>query len=235
MIIVDDIEQGSEAWRALKLGVISASSAGRLVSPTGKVRTGEMPETYLDELLTERLLRASVVGRGAENSYWTERGIDMEPQARAWFSMHTGLRGRQVGFVWRNEGHDVVGCSPDWLLEDGSPVEIKVPAPWTHLGYLRRGKVPSAYIAQVHFQIWCCKSEHGWFCSFFPALPGLCLRVERDEKWAFAIATAVDQCQLALDREIQVIRELGWEESAIPAIEDTRCSIDERMLLATQG
>ena len=81
MIIEESIAQGSDEWRALKLGVISASGCARLVSPTGKVRTGDMPVTYRRELLAERLLGASIVGRGAEGSYWTDRGAQTEPQA----------------------------------------------------------------------------------------------------------------------------------------------------------
>jgi hypothetical protein len=208
MIIEESIAQGSDEWRALKLGVISASGCARLVSPTGKVRTGDMPITYRRELLAERLLGASIVGRGAEGSYWTDRGVQTEPQARAWFAMHTGLTGRQVGFVWRDKGRQV-GCSPDWLLEDGSPAEVKAPAPWTHLGYLLDGTVPDAYIAQVHFQIWCCGAAHGWFVSFFPALPGLCLKVERDEKWITAIETAVADCRVAMAEEYAKVEAMG--------------------------
>lgn len=202
MIICNDFAQGSADWAKAKLGLISASGASRLLTPEGKVRTGQMPVTYRRELIAERLLGIPVVGRGAEGSYWVERGMEIEPQARAWFEFQTGKRGESVGLVYENSKRRVA-CSPDWLVDGAIPVELKSPAPWTVLGYVLDGVLPAEYRAQVHFQIWCCDAPYGYFAAFHPELPGLCLRVERDLDWFGAFEIAVGMCLEAMDKELK--------------------------------
>lgn len=207
MIICNDFAQGSAEWVKARLGLISASGASRLLTPAGKARTGDMPVTYRRELIAERLLGIQVVGRGAEGSYWVERGVELEPQARAWFRFQTGEAVESVGLVYRDESRRVA-CSPDGLVHGGLvPLELKCPAPWTVIQYVLDGVVPDAYRAQVHFQMWCMDAPYGYFAAFHPELPGLCLKVEREKVWDDAIATAVDMCLEAMDSELKRLQE----------------------------
>jgi hypothetical protein len=176
------IEQRTPEWDALRRGKFTASMASKLVTPTGKPSL-----QYRGEIA-----RIIAEARGLQEpefirpTYWMERGINLEAEARAWFEVETDLKIEDVGFVSDEGG--VVGASPDGLIKlyDGDtfgfiPLELKCPKPSTHVGYLLDGGIPTEHIAQVHFQIALCEAPYGYFCSYNPNIAPLILRVDRNE------------------------------------------------------
>ena len=144
-MIIHNVEQGTEEWFRLRLGMPSASKFKDLVTPKGK--PSAQSEKYMYELLAERLS-----GKREEGfkTFWMQRGNDLEPQAANVFEFQTDLNCREVGFV--TDDHQTVGCSPDRLV-DGVGLEIKCPSPAVHVKYLadyaNNGTMPSEYYAQV--------------------------------------------------------------------------------------
>jgi hypothetical protein len=174
--------QYSTEWWAIRAGIPTASSADKIVTPTGKLSTSS--EAYLNQLLAER------AGYGDEPTEPTEhmlRGLALEPEARAFFELDTGLTVKQVGFITNEAG--TAGCSPDGLIEigDGREIhtvigwEVKCPKASTHIGYLRNGILPPYYAPQVHFSMAVTGLDRWYFMSYYPGLDPLVVLVERDD------------------------------------------------------
>lgn len=176
------IEQGSEAWRALRAGKVTASRVADVLS---KVKSGEAAgrKNYRMDLVAERL-----TGKPADSftNAAMQWGTEQEPFARIAYETHKGLFVDQVPFV----DHPTIewfGCSPDGLVGEDGLLEIKCPNTTTHLEYLEDGKPPSKYIPQMMAQMACTGRKWCDFVSFDPRLPEdlqlLVVRLNRDDAY----------------------------------------------------
>lgn len=167
-MIVHTVEQRSDTWRQLRCGRLTGSRAGDVMRT---LKNGGEPADRRDyrlQLCCERL-----TNQPQEDSFVSadmKRGIEREDQARRAYEAATGAIVRPVGFV----AHDTLmaGCSPDGIVGDfGGIVEIKVPKTATHIGYVRRGKVPDIHLAQVQHGLWITGAQWCDFFSFDDRLP----------------------------------------------------------------
>jgi len=120
------------------------------------------------------------------------RGNDLEPVAVEHFLVHArGLDGNQMelengGFVTTADGK--FGCSPDRVVkhtggnQPREAVEIKCPAPWTHVGYLIDG-LGDSYQAQVQGQMLIGGYDVIHFYSYHPEFPPHYAYTLRNEKF----------------------------------------------------
>lgn len=183
---VHPVDQGSVDWFRLRAGKVTASEMDRLITPLGKIRTGEGPKTFLAEKLAERWTGEPLPSGTA----WDlEQGQILERYARPAFTLETGLETQSVGFVTDETGN--IGCSPDGLIGDISGLELKCPHLETHIRYLLDGGIPPDYIAQVQGSMYVTGRNHWYFCSYRRKLPLLVLRIERDEKFHASLAEAI--------------------------------------------
>lgn len=184
--------QGDEKWFALRRGRVTASNFSRIITAAKAAYSAQSIE-YMDELLGECYCETY---SKFEGNKWTDRGAEMEPEARLAFEAHTGLKTEQVAFVTAEKWGHVVGCSPDSLIAiEGKYVaglEIKCPSPFTHIKYIRLGTLPDAYKAQVHGSMAVTGLNEWHFFSYFPGLQPLHLVVTRDEYTA-KVEAAIDQ------------------------------------------
>ena len=186
MKIHENVEQASQAWFALRLGVITASEAGALVTPLWKLRKGDGVDTYLYRKLAEKVLNYSP---DQLNTFGMDQGKLVETIAVPWFEFAHGKKVKRVGFCATDDG--VAGCSPDGMLADGSGLEIKSPQAPNHIRYLMEGTVPEDYRVQVQFSLWVTKAPYWTFVSYSMVLPALVIRVEPDPQAQEAISQAV--------------------------------------------
>lgn len=184
--------QGSEEWFALRRGRVTASNFKRIITPA-KAEYSKQAKSYMRDLLVECFCPDFAKFEGNK---WTDRGTEMEPEARAAFELHTGLKTEQVAFVTSPRWDHVVGCSPDSLIvENGAYVaglEIKCPSPFTHAEYIEREELPDEYKAQVHGSMAVTGLNQWHFFSYFPGLQPFHLVVTRDEYTA-KLEAAIDQ------------------------------------------
>jgi putative phage-type endonuclease len=176
-MLVHNVEQNTDEWLNLRLGIPTASEFSKLVTGTGKKST--QVTTYIDQLVAEIML-----GRPCSNftgNEHTERGHELEPHAVEYYELLNDVKTEQVGFVTDNQ--ITHGCSPDRLVGDKGMLEIKCPADHTHVGYLLKDKVPTTYIPQVQGQMFVADREWCDWMSYHPELPSLIIRVERDEEY----------------------------------------------------
>jgi len=190
-MIVLNCEQRSEDWYRARLGIPTASCFDKLITPTGKLST--QAEGYANLLIAEQ-----VTGKIYDEflSEWVERGAALEPEARAFYEMETGLTVQEVGLILRDDRR--VGCSPDGLAGEGL-LEIKCPAPHTHIGYLLSEELPAAYRPQVQGQLLVTGKPWVDFLSYHPDMPPALIRVERDEAYIGKLAEALDNLLTLLD------------------------------------
>jgi hypothetical protein len=192
-----DCKQGTPEWLAARLGKVTASEIGALVSPLGKVRTGDGPRTYLYKKLAEKIL--GVPGSDF-TSFGMEQGVIVESEARAWFAFENNVSVREVGFCESDDGH--IGFSPDGLIGEDGGIEIKSPQPAKHIEYLLNGVVPEDYVLQVQFSLYV--SGRAWwkFLSYSRQFPALVVHVEPDAKLQAAIGTALEIFRCGFDASL---------------------------------
>lgn len=174
--------QGSEEWFALRRGRATASNFKKIITPA-KGEYSKQASAYMRDLLVECFTPDYAKFLG---TFWTERGTEMEPEARKAFEAHTGLITEQVAFVTADDWQHVVGCSPDSLVKDESGeyvagLEIKCPSPFTHAEYIEDGVLPDEYKPQVHGSMAVTGLNRWHFWSYFPGLQPLHIVVERDD------------------------------------------------------
>jgi len=183
-MIVLDVEQGSDVWHAARCGIPTASNFGQIWTPTGKAST--QAKGYMHRLLAEWLTGTPTVVKQTE---WMERGTELEAEARDWYEFQTGAEVERIGLAYLDESR-MVACSPDGLVEAGG-LEIKCPAPHTHVEYLLAGKLPTTYIPQVQGSMYVTGRQWWDFLSYHPDMPPVLVRVARDDEYIAGLAAAL--------------------------------------------
>ena len=173
MLIYKELEQGTEEWfevRKLK-GTASHATAIRA--------RGKGLQTYARDLVYEYVSNKKKIHYTNEH---TERGNELEPQARSVYEMVTGHEVEQVGFIQHNE---FIGCSPDGLIGEDGDLEIKCPSDEIYYDYLitEDFKAPSDYYNQAQMRLLI--EERKW-CDLFFYNPNfkkgfIKIRIEPDE------------------------------------------------------
>ena len=193
---IDQNEQGSPEWLASRLGIPSASMFAKLVTTKGIWSASA--DAYINQLVAERL-----TGEREEvfQSHHMLRGTDLEPDARDLYSLMSDAEVTEVGFCL----HDTLsaGCSPDGLIGDDGGLEIKCPAPSTHVEYLRGGVLPSKYKQQVMGCLWITGREWWDFVSYHPTMKPLIVRVERDEEYIAALEKCVTKAVNLIEENVE--------------------------------
>lgn len=173
---IKNVEQRSREWFEMRLGVITGSRCGNVFKSNNLA--------FADLLIAERLSGDIVESPTTEAM---RHGILLEPVALERYRMKTGADAREVGFCIHDE-HDFLAISPDALVyQNGTPiggVEIKCPSTKNHVSYIRGGRVPAIYLAQVmHYFVVVDSLEWVDFVSFDPRMsPSLFIfRVHRHD------------------------------------------------------
>jgi hypothetical protein len=184
-VIIHDCEQGTTRWLKLRAGIPTASEFSRIITPTGKA-SGQWDD-YMYTLLAERL-----TGKLATPyvSLQMERGSRMEAEAVAYYDYLHGVITERVGFITTDDGR--YGASPDRLVGEEGLLEIKVPSPHTHVGYLLGKGADKTYKPQIQGQL--LVTGRAWvdIMSYNPGLPQALVRVHRDDGFIRDLAKHLD-------------------------------------------
>lgn len=201
-MIVLEMAQGTPEWLAARCGVPTASCFDRIITPTGKPST--QAEAYAHTLLAEQI---TGVSEGLETNSWMRRGTELEPEARDYYSLVTGATVEQVGFCLTDD--ETCGCSPDGLVGSEGLLEIKCPAPSTHIEYLLTGQIVGKYYPQVQGQLWVTGRKWVDFVSYCPGIEALIIRVKRDAKFQARLTEEMSRFQMMLAAKREVLRQRG--------------------------
>ena len=207
------IIQGSDEWRAIRCGKLTAS---RLADAAARTKTGwgASRANLMGELIAERL--TGVPSQGFTNAAM-QWGTDTEPQARANYEFMKSYDVVEVGFVSHPLIH-MSGASPDGLVGDIGLVEIKCPTTATHIDTLLGGSVPAKYITQIQWQLACTGRSWADFVSYDPRLPEnmrlFVKRVQRDSDRIAELTEAAAEFLRELDGKVASLRSIYEREAA---------------------
>ena len=202
-----EIEQGTDAWKALRCGKITASRVADVIAKT-KTGYSASRENYMAQLVCERMTNS--VAESFSNVAMAH-GTEMEPIARAEYETKFDVMVDQVAFV-DHPTIPMTGASPDGLIGTDGLIEIKAPQTNTHIETLLSQTVPSKYITQMQWQM--ASTDRQWcdFVSFDNRLPdGLQLfvkRVPRDNAYIAMLEEEVKKFLVELDGKIKKLNEL---------------------------
>ena len=175
-MIIGTEEQRSTAWFEARCGWPSASGFDKIITTAGK--RSEQRQKYMYQLAGE------AVSGQAEEGFQSNamlRGIEMEAEAKQYYSFITGYEVQEVGFCMSDD--KLYGCSPDGLIGEDGLIEIKCPLKATHVKYLLDNKLPTEYFQQVHGEMLITGRRWCDFVSYSPGLKPFILRVHRDESF----------------------------------------------------
>lgn len=171
-----DMEQGSEAWHQIKVGVPSASNFSAILANGRGGAPSKTRLTYMRKLAGER-----ITGQPAEDfrNAAMDRGKAMEAEARELYALICGEPIRQVGF---GKNHSA-GASPDALVGDVGMLEIKTQAPHLLIGTIEDNRIPSKHVAQLQGNLWVFEREWIDILIYFSGMPEFRSRVPRDDRY----------------------------------------------------
>jgi hypothetical protein len=192
-----ECDQGSEEWFRARMGIPTASQFSTVMAKgEGKTR-----RTYMLKLAGEILTGLPM---DSFSNAHTERGHEMEPDARNLYSFMRDVEPQIVGFI-RNGPK---GCSPDSLVGTNGMVEIKTKLPHLQVDCLLNDRVPPEHKAQCQGALWVAEREWIDFVSYWPGLPLFVTREHRDEEYIAKLAAAVDAFNDELAAVVDQVRSL---------------------------
>lgn len=189
---IHDHEQNTPEWMAARLGKPTASSASKLVTSTGA--ESKSMEAYAEKLACDLFAGKDI--EAWEGNAYTERGHEIEPEARSWLEFERNIDIQEFGFC--TDDDERYGCSPDGVIaSDGGLVEIKC-LPKGHLKALlywnKNGKAPAEYLPQVHMQMLVMNAPYCLLTYYHSDLPRVVIEIERDPAFDAALITQINAC-----------------------------------------
>jgi len=180
-----DCRQQTEEWERWR-NRPTASEFGKFCTPArGDYSSGA--EDYAAKIVSKQL------GTYTEPppSFWMDWGTEMEPNAKYAYTLKTGRKIAEVGFILPDDT-DAYGGSPDGLvLGDNGYVgglEVKCPKAETLMVWRKRGVLPVEHRPQVQGLLLISGLPWWDFFVFHPELEPFLLRVEPDEQYQTKIA-----------------------------------------------
>lgn len=200
---IHDVEQNTPDWYALRMGIPTASAFEKIVTPTGQL--SKQANKYAYRLIAEVLLKRPM--DSLEGLEWIERGKMLEPEAAKLYEFEQEAETAKVGFITTDDG--LIGASPDRLVGDVGLLEIKCPAPQTHIGYMIDG-IDKDYKPQVQGQLMVAEREWSDFFSYNPEMPPVRIRTPRDEDYISLLRSSLNAFNEMKAEMIERIRKQGF-------------------------
>ncbi len=203
MIKIHEVEQNTPEWFELRKQYPLTASCAQAIGNNGKGL-----ETLCWEKMSEKYSSGEV--EGFSNKH-TDRGNDLEPDARELYELETGNTVTKVGFVTDEEISPIGGASPDSLVNEDGLLEVKCFADTKHFkmiaDFKKLGKfeIESQYLWQMNQQMLFTGRKWVDFLAYNPNFPQSLLiqRVEADEEKQKAIKEGLEKGE----RLIQEIEE----------------------------
>jgi hypothetical protein len=219
---IHNVEQGSGEWLKLHIGLPTASQFHRIVTPA-RGDFSKQSRDYAFYLVAEQLLNESF--ESISSLEWIARGKELEPRAVELYEFLEEVETVPIGFITTDDGK--MGCSPDRVITGDRPLEraleIKCPAPQTHLKYWIDGFGPD-YRPQVQGQLLIGEFETVDRYSFHPELPPVLARTERDEPYIDKLSAALREFIDMKDDMLGRLRATGYFEER----QRLRTALDEQ-------
>lgn len=138
MVIIHDVEQGTNEWMQLRADKYTGSSADKLL----KFGSIEYSKTELSKF---------------GGNYYTKRGHKLEDEAIELYERIRKIKVERPGFVTNTKWSDC-GYSPDGFLPDRT-IEVKCFEEIKHMKMFD-GDIPFKILAQIYYGMFICEKKH---------------------------------------------------------------------------
>ena len=175
-IIERDFKKGSKEWDVACTGNMGATGLKKII--TSKGERSKSREKYMWELAEEK-----ISGEKIDNfqTYWTKRGLRLEPEARTVFEGITGYKVEEVAMIYPDEKKES-HISPDGIIENiKKGLEIKCLSLEVFDKYKSRGVLPTEFKLQIQGSLAVTGWDSWYFFLYYPELAPMLLEIERDE------------------------------------------------------
>ena len=203
----EEIVQGTDEWKMLRLGKATASRIKDIIAKTQKGYSTSR-DKYMTQLLLERL--TGTVAESYSDAAMAH-GVEQEPFARAAYEAAKSVMVDQVAFI-NHPTIEMAGASPDGLVNDDGLVELKCPMSHTHLESLLGG-LDDQYKVQVQWQMASTGRKWTDLCSFDPRFPAelqlVIKRFERDDAYIATLEKEVIKFLTELDDKLNKVKSRG--------------------------
>jgi len=187
---IHNVEQGSQEWLQLKLGVASASNFDKIITTKGD--ESKQLNEYAFQLAYEKLLIAPAFQYKNDAML---RGNELESQAIDEYKMQELTDVDSCGIIISDCGN--FGYSPDGLIGEDGLIEAKCPIEKTYAKYLlNKDELKNDYWQQVQGGLFV--SERKWIdlIAFQPNYKKkklIAVRIERDEEYLSKLKILLDR------------------------------------------
>lgn len=209
--IYDDVEQQSEEWFTLRLGLPTASNFAAILANGRDGGESKMRSKLLRRLAGERL-----TGQPSEtySNAAMARGSAMETEAREDYAFNRDVELERVGFVRREIAPGrFVGCSPDSLIGDDGALEIKTMIPDLMIELIESGRFPSEHRAQCQGTLWVTGRKWIDLRIYYTGMPiAPTFRVERDDAYISIIRQEVEKFEWEVRKLVERIKAMGGQK-----------------------
>lgn len=182
---IHKFSQQSEEWFNIRKGKMTASHAQAIGN------NGKGLETYILEMMADFY---SIADKDCFSNGDTERGIELEEQARSIYELEKDCEVEQVGFIEYNK---FVGCSPDGLVGEDGGIEIKSLNDCNHFKLMINGEkeIDTKHLWQIQMNLLITGRKWWDFISYNPNFPMEMIihRIEPDEKMQAKILEGIEK------------------------------------------
>jgi len=197
MIEINDVEQGTPEWIRMRLGVVTASNADKII--TSKGEPSKQAVAYMRTLAGEILSGEPANGFKSESMM---KGNERECDSRNHYCLIHSVEILQVGFVFLNEDRRV-GCSPDGLIDPSMGFETKNKDARVQIDQLEDGwNWKADHYHQCQAGMWICNRQAWALRSYSRGIKPIDVIVERDETFIKRYAELVDRFIFDLDKYV---------------------------------
>jgi len=221
MQIIRDIDQGSEEWLKLRLGVATASNFKCIITPLGKETKGQSGSKPPIEKYAKKLALELLYDKIKEVEYKSpamEAGNLYEPEAKEAYQEQTLNVVEEITMFKSDCGN--FGYSPDGIVEEKTQhgldyglIEIKNLEADAHSEILIDKKMPNDYIPQIQAGMWisgrkwCDFVAYNKYCKI-ESKKLIIIRVERDEEYIAKLAELANKVILIRDEYLNKLEEI---------------------------
>ena len=189
-MMIHNVQQRSDAWHELRMGVPTASEFSKALTPKKGELSTQAP-AYACKLALE--LHRNEPCEDFFDNEWMERGRELEEAALNEYTFYHDINTSKVGFILDDKGR---GCSPDFLINDDGMGEIKCLKEENHVLTLyeisTKGIFDSKYMPQIQGQMLIAQRKWCDLVFYCPRLPLSVIRVHADKKYQAALDAALD-------------------------------------------
>lgn len=156
-MIIHEMEQGTPEWLEVRKGKMTASNAQAIGN------NGKGLKTYIKKITAQKTLN----GKDEFSNGHTERGHELEEQARSLYELETEQTVKQVGFI---EHSEYIGCSPDGLVGEDGGLEVKCLDYLAFFEHLleRENAIDSKYIWQIQMNLLITGRKWWDYLAYYP-------------------------------------------------------------------